>query len=86
MSLMPFPADRGMNKKISIVIPVYNTQDNISQCLESIYSEKKVAYEVIVVNDCSTDSTLEKLKDFSHLDLSQPNKKDKKENQWNTNG
>lgn len=46
---------------LSIIIPVYNgTEHFLSECLDSIWSQnlKESQYEVICVNDCSTDSTL----------------------------
>jgi len=48
-----------MSQKISIVIPAHNAESRIRQCLESIYLEQAMDYEVIVVDDCSTDNTLE---------------------------
>ena len=42
--------------KISVVIPMYNAERFIRQCLISVLSSKFTDYEVIVVDDCSTDS------------------------------
>lgn len=42
---------------ISVVIPAYNVQEYIGECLESIKAQTFCNYEVIVVNDGSTDST-----------------------------
>lgn len=46
---------------LSIVIPVYNGEDCIRRCLDSIWSQNLVEneYEVICVNDCSTDRTMQ---------------------------
>lgn len=44
-----------MNHLISIIIPVYNQADKIGECLESILSQTYSNYEVIIVNDGSTD-------------------------------
>lgn len=45
--------------KISIVIPVYNEQKYISQCLESISRQKIAPDEVIVVDNNCTDSSID---------------------------
>ncbi len=42
---------------ISIIIPMYNTEKYISECLESILAQTFENYEVIVVDDCSTDNS-----------------------------
>lgn len=42
--------------KISVIIPMYNAERFIRQCLISVLSSKFTDYEVIVVDDCSTDS------------------------------
>ena len=46
-----------MNNLISIIIPAYNQAKEIEQCLDSILNQTHKNYEVIVVNDGSTDST-----------------------------
>ncbi|MFI3266047.1 MAG: glycosyltransferase family 2 protein [Rikenellaceae bacterium] len=55
---------------LSIVIPVYNGQGSISRCLDSIWSQELRDYEVLCVDDCSTDATFELL---SQLATSNPN-------------
>ena len=50
--------------KLSIIIPMYNTEKYISQCIESVLSIKGIENEVIVVNDGSTDGSLEILKKY----------------------
>ena len=44
--------------EISVVIPVYNEQENLGKCLEAIYQSKYPPCEVIVVDDGSTDDSL----------------------------
>lgn len=44
---------------ISIIIPVYNVEKYLSRCLESILSQSLKEIEIIVVNDGSTDNSLE---------------------------
>ena len=42
---------------VSIVIPLYNTEKYIGACLESILNQTFQNFEVVVVDDCSTDSS-----------------------------
>lgn len=43
--------------KISIIIPVYNTEKYLSQCLESIINQTYKDIEIIIINDGSTDNS-----------------------------
>lgn len=45
--------------KFSIIIPVYNTEKYIKRCIESILCQSFSDYEIIVVNDNSTDKSKE---------------------------
>ena len=49
---------------ISIVIPMYNAENYIAECLESILAQTFQNFEVIVVNDCSTDSSVEIVENY----------------------
>lgn len=51
--------------KISVVIPLYNKQDLIHKCLNSVANQTYLPDEIIVVNDGSTDSSLEVVTSFS---------------------
>ena len=42
---------------LSIIIPMYNTEKYIGECLDSIFAQTFDDYEVIVVDDCSTDNS-----------------------------
>tara|TARA_B100000989_G_scaffold288033_1_gene258323 strand:+ start:2429 stop:3271 length:843 start_codon:yes stop_codon:yes gene_type:complete len=53
--------------KASIYIPAYNAEKTISKVLESVFNQSIPFDEVIVVNDCSRDNTLNYLKPFSNL-------------------
>lgn len=49
-----------MNKGLlSIVIPVYNSRDRLAECFDSIVNQNDKGLEVIVVDDCSSDGSLE---------------------------
>ena len=43
---------------ISVIIPMYNTDKYITQCLESVLAQTFKDYEVIVIDDCSTDNSV----------------------------
>ena len=44
---------------ISVIIPMFNVEKYIEQCLGSVASQTFKDYEVIVVDDCSTDRSVE---------------------------
>ena len=50
---------------ISIVIPLYNTEKYIGECLDSVLAQTFQNFEVIVVNDCSTDNSIEVVKGYA---------------------
>lgn len=57
-----------MEVKISVIIPAYNVAGYIEKCLESILEQTFQEYEVIVVDDGSTDQTSEILDAFAGKD------------------
>lgn len=54
-----------MNPKISVIIPVYNTDLYLGKCLDSIFRQSYTNYEVILVNDGSVDNSLSICKRYS---------------------
>ena len=54
---MPYPA-------VSIVIPMYNTEKYVGACLTSILNQTFQNFEVIVVDDCSTDNSCAVVESF----------------------
>ena len=54
--------------KISILIPVYNTEKFLEKCLESVIKQSLREIEIIVVNDGSKDNSLEILQNFAQKD------------------
>lgn len=56
------------NPKISIVLPCYNGAAMLPQAIESVLSQTFQDWELIIVNDCSTDNTLEVAKMYEEKD------------------
>jgi len=50
--------------KVSIIIPVYNSKKTINKCLKSVWSQTYKDFEVIVINDGSTDKSLSILRSW----------------------
>ncbi len=63
-----------MNPLVSIIIPAYNEETLIGECLRSIAGQSYSRLEVIVVDDGSTDRTLEVAKNLKVKTLSQNHK------------
>lgn len=54
--------------KISLIIPVYNVQDYIGECLDSIINQTIKDIEIICINDGSTDNSASIIQDYSRKD------------------
>ena len=57
------------NPKISVIIPVYNVEKYLSECLDSVISQTLKDIEIICVNDGSTDNSLQILKEYASKDI-----------------
>lgn len=53
-----------MLPKISVIIPLYNAEDTIADCLESVFNSQYKNFEVIVIDDKSTDNSVKVAKKF----------------------
>jgi len=53
---------------VSVVTPVYNGEDYLAECIESILNQTYKNYEYIIANNCSTDRTLEISLDYAKKD------------------
>jgi GT2 family glycosyltransferase len=56
------------NPKISIISPVYNRKNDIIRFLKSIEYQSFENFEIILVDDCSQDDTLEIIKNYTYKD------------------
>ena len=52
----------------SIIVPVYNSEKYLSQCIESVLSQSYSNFELILVDDSSTDSSFEICQLFANKD------------------
>lgn len=51
--------------KISVILPVYNTEKYLTRCFKSVLRQTFDSYEVIVINDGSTDNSLSIINKFA---------------------
>lgn len=58
----------GAENIISIIIPVYNTQKYISECLDSVINQTVKDWRVILINDGSTDNSLSVCEHYAAAD------------------
>ncbi len=54
--------------KVSVIIPVYNVEKYLRQALDSVVNQTLSDIEIICVDDCSTDNSLQILKEYAHKD------------------
>ena len=54
--------------KLSVIVPVYNTHKYLAKCLDSLINQTLKEIEIICVDDGSTDSSLNILKEYSNKD------------------
>ena len=57
-----------LNKKISIIIPVYNAEKYLKCCLDSILNQSYKNLEIIIINDGSTDNSLKVIEEYKKND------------------
>ena len=57
-----------MNETISVIVPVYNVEHYLERCLESITNQTYRNLEILIINDGSTDGSLEICQKYSEID------------------
>ncbi|MEG1788439.1 MAG: glycosyltransferase [Kiritimatiellia bacterium] len=58
-----------MNPRLSIILPAYNCEKWLPRCLDSLSSQTFSAFEVLCVDDASTDRTLELFQQLAERDV-----------------
>jgi len=51
-------------EKVSVVVPTFNQASYLGACLDAVYFQSYPNLEIVVVNDCSTDETIQVLEEF----------------------
>lgn len=54
--------------KISVIVPIYNAEKYLAQCIESIIHQTHRDLQILLINDGSTDSSLSIAQDFAQCD------------------
>ena len=57
-----------MNNLITIVVPIYNSSKYLSRCINSIINQTYQNLEIILVNDGSTDNSLDICNEYANKD------------------
>lgn len=68
MTSQETPATDSRNQVISVIVPVYNVEKYLRQCLDSIINQTYPHLEIILVNDGSTDSSGDICDEYAALD------------------
>lgn len=55
-------------EKVSIIIPVYNVENELAECIESVLNQTYKNIEVILVNDGSTDNSFQIVTEYANMD------------------
>lgn len=55
--------------KVSVLVPVYNVERYLRECLDSIVNQTLKDIEIICINDGSTDSSLSILEEYAKMIL-----------------
>ena len=64
--VLPKKLENKRNIKISILVPVYNEDENLDKFIQQIHNNHKNNYQVIFINDISTDSSLKILEEYQN--------------------
>lgn len=69
---LKFKSSRGKDEnsfcKLSIIVPVFNAEPYLSECLNSLVNQTLTDIEIICVDDASTDNSLAILKEYAYKD------------------
>lgn len=57
-----------MQPFVSVVMPSYNAEKYISEAIQSVIAQTYENWELLIIDDCSTDSTANIVKQFSDVD------------------
>ena len=55
---------QNLENKVSIIVPIYNAYDDVKKCIESVLKYSTIDFELILINDKSTDVRIDKLLEY----------------------
>lgn len=61
-----YMSDKEIHKTVSVIVPVYNRAHYVAETIESILAQTYSNIELILINDGSTDSSLQVLREYQH--------------------
>ena len=53
---------------VSVIVPAYNVKEHIARCIDSVLAQTGVEFELLVVDDGSTDGTADRIKELAEKD------------------
>jgi glycosyltransferase involved in cell wall biosynthesis len=56
------------NIQVSVIIPVYNVEQYLKKCLDTVVNQTYKDIEIIIINDCSPDNSLQIIKEYQEKD------------------
>ena len=68
MILFCFNASANSNGKVSVVIPVYNVEKYVEECLDSVINQTYKDLEIICVDDCGSDNSIKIVEEYARKD------------------
>jgi glycosyltransferase involved in cell wall biosynthesis len=57
-----------LDNLVSIITPCYNSEKYIEDCVNSVIAQSYNKWEMIIVDDCSSDASVEKIMLLSNID------------------
>lgn len=57
-----------MNSQVSILVAAYNEEQHLAECLDSLIGQSYQNLQIVVIDDCSTDSTPQIIKEYAVRD------------------
>lgn len=54
--------------KISVIVPIYNAENNIKRCIESVLNQDYFDFELLLIDDGSKDESLTIIQDYAQMD------------------
>lgn len=61
-------ARENVNPMVSVIVPAYNCEKTIGETIESVINQSYNNWELIIVNDCSNDNTVQVVDSYMRLD------------------